>query len=211
MSAALKNCASIVTDLSDEVAVDALLESADWNALRITELYACAGIGLRGRVQDIQMASHRQMFNVNVLARIALARRAVDSMQRRHFGRVVLISSSSAFQPLPYMATYAATNSALLSLGEAWGAEVASDGVLVMTVCPGGMKTNFQRSGGVKEIEGEKLMAPEDVAAAIIKGIRKGKRTLVVSFRSFAMALLARLLPRRVSVAVWFRLMEQMR
>ena len=55
-----------------------------------------------------------------------------------------------------------ATNSALLSLGEAWGAEVASDGVLVMTVCPGGMKTNFQRSGGVKEIEGEKLMAPED-------------------------------------------------
>jgi short-subunit dehydrogenase len=211
LAAGLQNSICVAVDLGDDVAVDAMLESPEWNAFPITELYACAGIGLRGRTQDIPTASHRRMFSINVLARIALARHAIDSMQRRHFGRVVLISSSSAFQPLPYMATYAATNSALLSLGEAWGAEVASDGVHLMTVCPGGMKTNFQRSGGVKEVEGEKLMAPENVAAEIFSGLRKEKRTLIVSLRSYAMSLLARLLPRRASVALWARLMEQMR
>lgn len=208
---AIPNSTTFVADLGDESAVDLMLESSAWLASPVTELYACAGIGIRGRTQDISTGSHRLMFKLNVLARIALARNAIDSMQRRHFGRVVLISSSSAFQPLPYMATYAATNAALLSLGEAWGAEVATEGVHVMTVCPGGMKTNFQRSGGVKEIEGEKLMAPEDVAAEIIAGLRKRKRTLVVSFRSFAMSLLARALPRRANVALWTRLMEQMR
>lgn len=205
------NCVTRVADLADEAEVDALLTSSEWNAFHITELYACAGIGLRGRMQDISIETHRKIFAINVLARIALARAAINSMQKRHFGRIVLISSSSAFQPLPYMATYAATNSALLSVGESWGAEVANENIHIMTVCPGGMKTNFQKSGGVKEIEGEKLMSPEDVTAEIISGLRRQKKTLIVSFRSFAMSLLARLLPRSVSVALWCRLMEKMR
>jgi len=151
------------------------------------------------------------MFSINVLARIALAKSAIVQMQKRHFGRIVLISSSSAFQPLPYMATYAATNSAILSFGESWGAELANDKVQVMTVCPGGMQTNFQKSGGVKEVEGEKLMTPEDVVSEIIKGLRQQKGTLIVSFRSLAMSMLARCLPRRMTVNLWCKLMEKMR
>lgn len=211
LAGSFDNCVPRVVDLADEAEVDALLASSEWNAFHITELYACAGIGLRGRMQDISMEAHRKMFAVNVLARIALARAAINSMQKRHFGRVVLISSSSAFQPLPYMASYAATNSALLSLGESWGAEIANENIHMMTVCPGGMKTNFQKSGGVKEIEGEKLMSPQDVATEIIRGLRQKKKTLIVSFRSFAMSLLARLLPRSLTVFLWYRLMEKMR
>lgn len=207
----LGNCATSVVDLADVAQIDALLTSSKWHAFNITELYACAGIGLRGRIQDISIDNHRKMFAINVLARIALAKEAIGSMRKRHFGRVVLISSSSAFQPLPYMATYAATNSALLSLGESWGAEVANDNVQIMTVCPGGMQTNFQRSGGVKEVEGEKLMTPESVVVEIIKGLRQKKGTLIVSFRSFAMSMLARCLPRSLSVKLWCRLMEKMR
>lgn len=211
LSASLGNCTTSVVDLADEAEVDALLTSAKWYVHNVTELFACAGIGLRGRMQDISIENHRKMFAINVLARIALAKVAIGSMRKRHFGRVILISSSSAFQPLPYMATYAATNSALLSLGESWGAEVANDNVQIMTVCPGGMQTNFQKSGGVKEIEGEKLMTPDAVVSEIIEGLRQQKSTLMVSFRSFAMSLLARSLPRSLSVKLWRSLMEKMR
>jgi short-subunit dehydrogenase len=207
----LGNCATSVVDLADGEQIDALLTSSKWHSLSITELYACAGIGLRGRMQEISIDNHRKMFAINVLARIALAKNVIDSMRKRHFGRVVLISSSSAFQALPYMATYAATNSALLSLGESWGPEVANDNVQIMTVCPGGMQTNFQKSGGVKEVEGEKLMTPEAVVAEIIEGLRQQKGTLMVSFRSFAMSMLARCLPRSLSVKLWCRLMEKLR
>jgi short-subunit dehydrogenase len=207
----LGNCATSVVDLADEAEVDALLASTEWHAFKVTELYACAGIGLRGRIQDISIDNHRKMFAINVLARIALAKTAISSMQKRHFGRVVLISSSSAFQPLPYMATYAATNSALLSIGESWGAEVANDNIQILTVCPGGMQTNFQKSGGVKVIDGEKLMMPDAVVAEIMKGLRQQRKTLMVSFRSLAMSMLARCLPRQLSVKLWCRLMEKMR
>lgn len=207
----LKNCSISIVDLADGAQIDVLLASSKWHFLNITELYACAGIGLRGRMQEISIDNHRKMFAINVLARIALAKNVIGLMRKRHFGRVVLISSSSAFQPLPYMATYAATNSALLSLGEAWAAEVVNDNVQIMTVCPGGMQTNFQKNGGVKEVEGEKLMTPEVVVAEIIEGLRHQKGTLIVSFRSFAMSVLARCLPRTLSVKLWCRLMEKMR
>lgn len=211
LAAAYPHCTTRVVDLARDEEIESLLAAPEWTGCAITELYACAGIGLRGRMQDIPTSGHLRMFQVNVLARIALASHAMAGMRRRYFGRVVLISSSSAFQPLPYMATYAATNSALLSLGEAWAEEVARQGVHVMTVCPGGMHTNFQRTAGVKEIEGERLMTPEEVADLILAGLAKRRMTLIVSFRSFAMAMLARLLPRKVSVRLWHRLMEKMR
>lgn len=211
LASSLKNCVISVVDLADRAEVDAMLTSSKWTAFNVTELYACAGVGLRGRMQDISIEDHRKMFAINVLARIAMIKSAIKSMQKHHFGRIVIISSSSAFQPLPYMATYAATNSALLSIGESWGAEVANDNIQILTVCPGGMQTNFQKSGGVKKIEGEKLMSPEEVTTEIIKGLRRKKSTLIISFRSFAMSMLARLLPRYISVTLWYKLMEKMR
>jgi short-subunit dehydrogenase len=205
------NCLPVVVDLASESDLQHLLNSEEWREHPITELFACAGIGLKGEMQDISIQSHQKMFSVNVLSRLALAHVAVNNMKRLQFGRIVFISSSSAFQPLPYMATYAATNSALLSMGEAWSQEVATQGIHMMIVCPGGMQTNFQKSGGVKEIEGEKLMSASDVAKEIIRGLGEQRTTLIVSFRSFAMSLLARLLPRRLSLRLWAILMEKMR
>lgn len=211
LASQLGNSKVSVVDLAEQENIEVLLASSNWLDDDVTEIFSCAGIGQRGKMQDISIENHRKMFAVNVLARIALCRAAISRMQKRHFGRVVLISSSSAFQPLPFMATYAGSNSALLSIGEAWNVEIAGDGVQVMTVCPGGMQTNFQKSGGVKEVKGEKLMLPEDVAKKIIAGLCHQKGTLIVSFRSFVMSLLARALPREWSAKLWGRLMEKMR
>lgn len=205
------HCSVAVVDLSHEESIEELMNGPAWRSRPVAELFACAGIGLKGTMQALPYQAHRNMFVVNVLARIFLAQRAATDMQRQGWGRIVLISSSSAFQPLPSMGTYAATNSALLSLGEAWSHELKAQGVHLMTVCPGGMQTNFQRNNGVRELENEKLMPAEEVAALILKGLSSQRTTLVVSFRSFAMSMLARLLPRSASLALWARLMEKMR
>jgi len=198
-------------DLSDEAAIAALVGSPAWQAEAIDELYACAGFGLRGAASDIDGGRQTAMLRVIVGARLLLAQSLIPQMRTRGFGRIVWISSSSAFQPLPQMAMYAAANAALLSLGEAMAHELRGSGVDVHVVCPGGMQTPFQARAGVKEVEGEKLMTPEAVAAAILDGIAKRKTVILVSFRSLAMSLLARLLPRALSVALWGRLMAKMR
>jgi hypothetical protein len=201
----------VVEDLGSRRGVEAILSSKQWNQYPVSELFACAGIGARGPIVDLSVEKQLDIFHVNVLARLSLAYAAVQQMARRHFGRVVFISSSSAFQALPFMGVYAASNAAVLFLGEAWSEELKQTGVEMITVCPGGMNTNFQEAAGVRKVAGEPLLDPEVVADAILKSLASGKASLTISARARAMSLAARLLPRTLSLKLWRRLMERMR
>ena len=211
LQAAYPHARTASLDLADEVAVAAFTRGEAWTAHPVAELFACAGLGLRGAVELRPAEDHERLFKVNLLARLRLAHAALPGMRRAGFGRIVFISSSSAFQPLPGLATYAASNAALLSLGEAWAAELAGSGVDLLTVCPGGMQTNFQAAAGVRRVDGEKLMPPDEAAGRILHALPRGSRTLFLSARTHGMALAARLLPRAWSVALWRRLMAGLR
>ncbi|WP_415890276.1 SDR family NAD(P)-dependent oxidoreductase [Neptuniibacter sp. SY11_33] len=205
------DCEYVVADLSCEDKIKSLLKSREWSSINISELYACAGVGFKGTIQELDSSKHALTYSLNVLSRLMIGQDVINNMQKKGFGRVVMISSSSAFQPLPYMASYASSNSALLSLVEAWGQEISGSGVQLMCVCPGGMKTNFQKNAGVKELENEKLMTPLEVADQILCAVNDGKTTVFVSPRTYAMSYLARFLPRKWSVLLWSKLMEKMR
>ena len=79
----------------------------------ITELYLCAGIGLRGKTNKLSFYSQSKIVELNLLSRLHLASLFFSTMKVNQFGRIVFVSSSSAFQPLPFMAMYSAVNSAL--------------------------------------------------------------------------------------------------
>ena len=198
-------------DLSNQDEIESFLKADSWTTHPISELFMCAGIGYRGDFSSLHNDAHQRTFSVNLLARVSMMSAVLDQMMKRKFGRILIVSSSSAFQPLPLMASYAASNAALLMLGEAVAHEVRPYGVHVQIACPGGMKTNFQRSANVKEIEGEKLMLPEEVADHILNGFSSGKTTLLISSRTKMMALMARILPRSISVKLWAHLMGRLR
>ena len=205
------NCRCLPADLSNEADLERIVNSPAWLEHPVTELYAIAGMGKRGAAMVLPLKDQLDTVKVNVLARLFLSHVVLQSMTRRHFGRVLIIGSSSAFQPLPYMAVYAASNAALLSLSEAWAAELDESGVHLMIACPGGMQTAFQRQGKVRVISNEKLMDPRTVALAIFRGFARHQTTLLIPFRSLAMSLLARVAPRRFVVFTWKHLMKRYR
>lgn len=200
----------IVCDLSDwEETHKKLNEILTTEILNnICELFLSAGFGLRGDISKLGQKSQADILKVNTLSRLYLATEFLPSMINNQFGRIVLISSSSAFQPLPYMGVYSASNAAVLFLGESLAYENKKDGIEVKVVCPGGMATNFQKSAGVKEVEGEVLMTPGEVADIIMSSIGSRKLVLMTAFRSFAMSMLARFLPRKLSLSLWGKLMK---
>lgn len=201
----------IVCNLADPAAFAVAMAAAPYDRLRIDEAFACAGIGLRGEVAELPVAAQELVLQVNFLARLRLVRMLLPAMLGRHFGRIVLISSSTAFQSMPYMTVYAASNAAVLSLGEGVSGEVAGRGIEIVTVCPGGMATNFQTSAGVRKVEGERLMSPAEAAARIMAMVGRGGGSFALGTRSLAMSLVARMLPRKWSVALWRRLMSGLR
>jgi uncharacterized protein len=197
-------------DLSTPKEIDTLLNNELSNEY-ISELYLCAGIGSKGLVRDLGFDAQSKIVELNFLSRLKLALFSYNSMRINQLGRIVFVSSSTAFQPMPFMAIYSAQNSALLSLGRAWSQESRRDGVNIHTLCPGGMNTNFQSSSGVRKIEGETLLDTKYVVKKSIKGIMNNKSVIIISLRSKMMDVFSRIVPRFLSDKIWYKMMAKLR
>ena len=79
--------------------------------------------------------------DVNVRGPLALAHRFGRRLAARGSGGIVLLSSLTAFQGSPFVATYGASKSFLLSLAEGLWFELAPRGVDVLAVCAGATRT----------------------------------------------------------------------
>ena len=83
---------------------------------------------------------------VLVEAVVDLMARYLPGMVQRGRGAIINLSSTSAYQALPFNAGYAAAKSHVLLLSEAVHAEVQGQGVTVTAVCPGPVETGFQEA-----------------------------------------------------------------
>jgi short-subunit dehydrogenase len=192
---------------------DQLDEIALRSQMPYLEAFLCAGTGSRGPFLGLdERRSGIEAVEVNLLARLRLAHHMLRYMRSVRFGRLVLISSSSALAPMPAFAAYAASNAALLTFGEALAREVRPDGVHVLTVCPSGMDTQFQEQAGVRRVPGERLLDPDKVAEDIWDALGEPRRTvLFVGGTTHAMNLFQRLTPRAMQTLVWERLVAARR
>jgi short-subunit dehydrogenase len=108
--------------------------------------------------------------------------------------------------PLPFHAAYSATKFALNAIGKAAGVELKNDGIRVLTVCPGYVRTDFGRNairgndaktvrpGSVRGITAER------VARATLQGYLKGKREVIVPWSMHLPAKMFQLFP---GVVTW--------
>ena len=206
-----KNCQLIELDLSKKEVVENFLKSKYWKKIFISEYFACAGIGFKKEFEKSTIKDDCDTFEVNLISNIKICKSVLKKMKIRNFGRIILISSSAAFQPLPYMSTYSASKSAILFFGQAISEELRYSGITVLNVLPGGIKTNFQKKAGVKVNPNETLLEPDYVVQKIFEGLRKNKRIIIISFRSLLMSFIARILPREFLLRLYKSLMNKVR
>jgi NAD(P)-dependent dehydrogenase (short-subunit alcohol dehydrogenase family) len=80
---------------------------------------------------------HRELIDLNVTGLTEMLAHFVPPMVARGQGRVLNVASIAAFQPVPMLATYAATKAYVLSLTESLSEELQGTGVTITTLCPG--------------------------------------------------------------------------
>ncbi len=110
------------------------------------ELYGLvnnAGYGVTGAVEDIEDDEARQLMETMVVAPMRLARLALPGMRQRGAGRIVNVSSIAGLASAPLAGWYTGAKHALEALSDALRMEVASSGVRVVLVEPGGFKTGI--------------------------------------------------------------------
>ncbi|MFN4280868.1 SDR family NAD(P)-dependent oxidoreductase, partial [Thermosynechococcus sp.] len=130
-------------DLSEPGAAVRLYEQIQVLGLRVDMLINNAGFGDYGAFGERDRQQLMDMLQVNIAALVELTHLVLQEMRSRRQGTIINVSSIAAFQPLPYLAVYAASKAFVRHFSEALWAEVKPWGIRVLAVCPGPTATNF--------------------------------------------------------------------
>ena len=190
---------SISLDLARADAVAALeRELAD---LEIGLVVYNAALAPGGEFLEVPLEEQQAAIDVNVRGPLALAHRFGRRMAARGRGGVVLLSSLTAFQGSPFVATYGATKAFLLALSEGLWYELAPRGVDVLAVCAGATRTpSYLRQRSPRGAPGE--LEPEQVAREALAELGRAPFMIPGRFNRFASQLMRRLLSRRATIRV---------
>ena len=124
-------------DLARRGAARALAIALKRRRIRVDVLVNNAGVLQQGGFTAIPSQRHRELIDLNVAAVTEMLAHFLPPMCERGHGRVLNVASIAAFQPLPMLATYAATKAFVLSLSESLSEELRDVGVTVTALCPG--------------------------------------------------------------------------
>jgi len=161
-----------------------------------------AGFGLFGPAAELDRAQQLDMIDVNVRTLTDLSLRWIDSLIR-HKGGILNVASLAGFLPGPGMAVYYATKAYVLSFTESLHRELKPRGVRVTALCPGPVRTEFQRRAGMGEKLPGLLVRPADkVARQGYEAFMQGRPLVVPGLGNKILASLPRLLPRRVTAGL---------
>lgn len=111
-----------------------------------------AGFGTFGKFDETDLNRELDMIDLNINTVHTLTKLFLIDMKAKDHGYILNVSSSASFQPGPLMATYYATKVYVLRLTTAIYEELRKDGshVVVSTLCPGPVKTNFNKAANVE-------------------------------------------------------------
>ncbi len=124
-------------DLAKRGAAQALAAAIKRRRLVVDILVNNAGILEQGAFVSTPPRRHQELIDLNVTALTDMLAQFVPPMCQRGHGRVLNVASIAAFQPVPMLATYAATKAFVLSLTESLAEEIRDQGVTVTALCPG--------------------------------------------------------------------------
>ncbi len=171
----------IALDLIEFEADKKLFAETEKHGFEIDWLINNAGFGSMNDFTDLELDRELQMIDLNISALVALTHRYLQPMREKKSGVIINVSSAASFQPIPFMATYAATKAFVTSFSEAIAEENRPHGIKILALCPGATETNFFAVAGMKDaIQVKGMQTSEQVVETALKAVGRG-RTLVVS------------------------------
>lgn len=188
----------IPADLSVRDAAPGLANTLKERGLGINLLVNNAAFGGRGEFWKLQLDRQMAMVRLNINALAELTYLLLPAMIERGAGSVINVSSTASFQPMAYTAVYAATKAFVTSFSMGLAEEVRPHGIRVVTLCPGGTRTNFFEAGnyGVRNIPGG-MQEPDEVVEEALKTLDGGGGLIVPRILNKLGVVIQRFIPRQ--------------
>lgn len=163
----------ITGDLAEADGPRAILRKLEDRQLTVDLLINNAGAGSPGPFLRRPLAPQLAAVRLNVDGVLSLSHAIGAEMVARGSGGIINVSSTGAFQPMPYVASYSATKAFVLSFTEALAEELRGTGVRVMAAHPGAMDTGF--FDGTSASVDPRADTPEAIASGTLDDYARGR------------------------------------
>ena len=198
----------VALDLSKPESPARLFDEAEKRALTVDMLINNAGFGSMDEFSKLDLARELNMIDLNVKSLVELTHRFLQPMIERKQGAIINVASTAAFQPVPFMATYAATKAFVLSFSEALWEENRAYGIKVLALCPGVTDTNFFEAARGHRPPARASQTPEEVVDTALRGLERGQSHIISGWTNFLVTQSERITPRSLVIRLAGRMMR---
>lgn len=185
-------------DLTKPQAPNEIFGFTQENGLDVELLINNAGFGAYGEFEKLDGQRFLDMVQVNVASVVHLTHLYLPAMVERRSGYILIVASTAAFQPVPYISTYAATKGFDLLFAEGIGEEVRRYGVRVCALCPGPTVSEFNQVADQPVHLAGALEPNEKVARVGLEALAEGKPRVISGTLNWLSVEAQRLAPRRL-------------
>ena len=197
----------ISMDLCQDASFESLQQLLDTEKPDVKLLVNAAGFGKFGSYRYISVEDECRMIQLNCTALVRMTRLVLPFMGPG--SHILQLDSLSAFQPVPFLNTYAATKHFVLAYSRGLNQELRSTGIRCMAMNPGWVKTEFFdhafQTNDASEVQYfNYLYEAEDVVATGLKDLYRTRKDYSVHGLPIkAQVLLVKCLPHSLVMKIW--------
>jgi 3-oxoacyl-[acyl-carrier protein] reductase len=161
---------AVAADVSDPAAADELFTRVEAELGPVLVLVNNAGVRADNLSPAMDDEEWQRVIDTNLSAAFRMTRRALRTMIRTRWGRVVNVASVAGQRAAPGQANYATAKAGLVALTKTVAAEVARRSVTVNAVAPGFVQTDMTEGLDERLLElvpARRMGTPEEVAACV--------------------------------------------
>ncbi|MFP4289804.1 MAG: SDR family oxidoreductase [Bacteroidales bacterium] len=206
----------VKTDISLESDCRNLIDQTIQKYGKIDILVNNAGVSMRALFTQLDLDVIRKLMDVNFWGTVYCCYYAMPWILKSK-GSVVGVSSVAGYKGLPARTGYSASKFAIRGFLETLRAENLKNDIHIMNVCPGFTASNIRKTAlnGNGKIQGESprnensMMTAQEVAKSILKGIKKKKRTIILTNVGKLTVFLSKFFPSLVDNLVYKSLAKE--
>lgn len=200
----------IAEDLAAAGSDKRIFDETEKHSMQVDWLINNAGIGSGGDFAMLDPENEIRLIDLNVRALVGLTNRYLRQMRERGSGTIINVSSTAAFQPMPFRATYAATKAFVSSFTEAIAEENRPFGIRIMALCPGSTATNFFAAAGSEPtMKAGGQQTAEQVVETALNAIKGGRVKVISGWKNHIGAFAGAYLPNPIMTRIVSRVLRQ--
>jgi short-subunit dehydrogenase len=192
---------TMCVDLSYPNSARTMFDECEEQGLEVEVLVCNAGMLLFGTLMRTDAERLQTIIDLHCTTTTLLVRYFGEKMKERGRGKILIMSSSTAWLPYPTISHYSATKSYLKSFASAIWYELHRHGVSVTAVFPGAVDTPFYKLSDKlrrRFVSLGIMMRPEAIARRGVKAMMRGRRRLTPGLFTKLVVVICALLPARV-------------